>query len=384
MIYVDVSAAVHGRAGLGRYAESLAQSLADIAPDRFALFYNGGRDGRVPDSLHSLPSKSVALGYKPWRMLLYLANLSRFSFESLIPEAELYHSTEHLLMPVRHIPTVLTVHDLVFKLYPNYHKRLNYWFLNLAMPLFCRRASAIIAISEATKQDIVHYYGVDPAKIRVVYESAARHFIPPSSADIARVRHKYDLPDQFLLHLSTVEPRKNLDRLVDALLVLREDFPDLTLVLVGGRGWLCDDFFKRIESDRLSGLVKPLGWLPDDDLSAVIGAAALAVQPSLYEGFGLPILEHMACGQVVAASDRSSHPEVGGDAAAYFNPEEVEQMVHVIRRLLLNQDEYQQRREQSLVQAMKFSWHKTAVETIEVYDQLIDWKDHEGRIESAF
>ncbi|MGB3713006.1 MAG: hypothetical protein WA996_01110, partial [Candidatus Promineifilaceae bacterium] len=91
-----------------------------------------------------------------------------------------------------------------------------------------------------------------------------------------------------------------------------------------------------------------------------------------------------ACGQVVAASDRSSHPEVGGDAAAYFNPEEVEQMVHLIRRLLLNQDEYQQRREQGLVQAKKFSWHKTAIETIEVYDQLIDRIDHEGRIESAF
>ncbi|MGB3713505.1 MAG: glycosyltransferase family 1 protein, partial [Candidatus Promineifilaceae bacterium] len=335
MIFVDVSAAVHSRAGLGRYAESLARSLADIAPDRFALFYNRGRDGRIPDSLHSLPGKSVGLGYKPWRILVYLANLSRFSFEPLIPEAELYHSTEHLLMPVRHIPSVLTVHDLIFKLYPNYHKRLNYWFLNLAMPLFCRRASAIIAISEATKQDIVEYYGVDPAKIHVVHESAARNFKPPSSADVARVRNEYGLPDQFLLHLGTVEPRKNLDRLVDALQILRGDFPDLTLVLVGGRGWLCDDFFRRIESDRLLGIVKPLGWMPDEDLPAVIGAAALAVQPSLYEGFGLPILEHMACGQVVAASDRSSHPEVGGDAAAYFNPEEVEQMVHLIRRLLL-------------------------------------------------
>jgi glycosyltransferase involved in cell wall biosynthesis len=372
MIYVDVSAAVHSRAGLGRYAESLARSLADIAPDRFSLFFNGGKGGRVPDSLRSIPNKQVSLGYKPWRMLLYLANLSRISFERLIPDAELYHSTEHLLMPVRNIPSVLTVHDLIFKLYPEYHKRLNYWFLNLAMPLFCRRASVIIAVSEATKQDLVNYYGIDPAKIRVVYESAADHFKPPSAAEIDQVRDKYELPEQYLLHLGTVEPRKNLDRLVDALLILREGFPDLTLVLVGGKGWLCDDFFSRIQSDRLSGMVKPLGWMPDEDLPAVIGAAALAVQPSLYEGFGLPILEHMACGQVVAASDRSSHPEVGGDAAAYFNPESVDEMIHVIRRLLRSKEEYSKRREQSLTQARQFSWHRAAVETIEIYDQLIN------------
>jgi glycosyltransferase involved in cell wall biosynthesis len=372
MIYVDVSAAVHGRAGLGRYAESLARSLADADPDRFSLFYNKGRDGRIPDSLVSIPQKSVSLGYKPWRISLYLANLLRLSFEPLVPQATLYHSTEHLLMPVRHIPTVLTVHDLIFKLYPEHHKRLNYWYLNRAMPLFCQRASGIIAISEATKQDIVKYYGINPDKIHVVYESAAPHFKPPSSADIARVKQEHKLPDRFLLHLSTVEPRKNLDRLVDALLILRKDFPDLGLILVGGRGWLCDDFYQRIESNQLSGIVRSLGWISDEDLPAIIGAAALAVQPSLYEGFGLPILEHMACGQVVAASDCSSHPEVGGEAAAYFNPTDVGQMVRVIRDLLLGEDEYQRRRDLGYAQAQKFSWSKAAIETIAVYDQLIN------------
>lgn len=383
MIYVDISAAVHSRAGLGRYAESLAQSLVDIAPDRFTLFYNRGREGSVPERLRSVPGKSVGLGYKPWRMLLYLANLSRLSFEPLLPNIELFHSTEHILMPVRNVPTVLTVHDLIFKLYPDYHKRLNYWYLNQAMPLFCKRATSIIAVSEATKRDIVEYFGIDATKIHVVHESAAENFIPASEVEVDRVRRKYELPDHFLLHLSTVEPRKNLDRLVDALLILREEFPDLTLVLVGGWGWLCDEFFQRIESDQLSGIVRALGWVSDEDLPAVIGAATLAVQPSLYEGFGLPLLEHMACGQVVAASDRSSHPEVGGDATAYFDPEEVEQMVHTIRRLLQNQDEYQQRRELGFVQASKFSWHKSAVETIKVYDQLIDGKENKGRVESA-
>src|SRR5690606_27356112 len=119
-------------------------------------------------------------------------------------------------------------------------------------------------------------------------------------------------PEQFLLHLGTIEPRKNLSGLLDALLILRQDFPHLRLLLAGSRGWLYDDFLVRIVEEGLGDVVMPLGWVPDEDLPAVIAAASLAVQPSLYEGFGLPLLDHMACGQVVAASNSSSHPEVGG------------------------------------------------------------------------
>jgi glycosyltransferase involved in cell wall biosynthesis len=377
MIYVDISSAVHSRAGLGRYAENLAHSLSELEPERYALFYNRGSGGRVPPTLQGIPARSVRLGYKPWRMLIYLANLSRLSFQRLVPGANLFHSTEHLLMPIHSIPIVLTVHDLIFKLYPEYHKRLNYWYLNLAMPLYCRRASAIIAISAATKRDIIDNYGIDPAKIFVVHEAAARQFSPPSSDDIARVREKYGLPKKFLLHLGTIEPRKNLDKLVDALEILRSEFPDLGLVLVGGRGWLSDGFFDRIESENLRDIVHPLGWVTDEDLPAVIGAASLAVQPSLYEGFGLPILEHMACDQVVAASNSSSHPEVGGDAAAYFDPMDTEDMVTVIRQLLLNSDECQYRRNLGLQQAKKFSWERAATETKAVYDQLLTALDKE-------
>lgn len=371
MIYVDVSAAVHSRAGLGRYAESLASSLIEREPERFALFYNRGPGGRVPSNLQNATHRTIRLGYKPWRSLVYLANLGRLSFRRLVPGAALFHSTEHLLMPLDHVPCVLTVHDLIFKLYPNFHKRMNYWYLNLAMPLYCRRATAIIAISEATKRDIVGFYKIDPAKIHVVYEAAAEHFKPASPGEIDRVKRSYRLPDQFLLHLSTVEPRKNLDRLVDALMILRREFPELSLILVGSKGWLCDDFFKRVDRENMADFVRHLGWVPDEDLPAVIAAASLAVQPSLYEGFGLPILEHMACGQVVAASDSSSHPEVGGEAAAYFNPIDTEAMASVMRRLLSNPEEYRLRIQLGMAQSEKFSWHKTANETIELYDQLL-------------
>src|SRR5690606_27714758 len=152
------------------------------------------------------------------------------------------------------------------KLYPEYHKRLNYWFLNLAMPLFCRRATAIIAVSEATRRDIVAHYDVEPDKIHVVYEAAAEHFTRPDAEDVARVRQKYDLPEQFLIHVSTIEPRKNLSRLVEALKRLRRTRPELKLVLVGSKGWLYEDFFARIREEGLEEVVIALGWTPDADL----------------------------------------------------------------------------------------------------------------------
>jgi len=371
LIYLDVSAAVHGRAGLGRYAERLACEMAYLMPGELALFHNGSAATRLPASLQSLPRRRVALGYKPWRMAVLLGNTARLGFNGLLPGVELFHSTEHLLMPLRDRPVVLTVHDLIYKLFPAYHKRLNLWYLNLAMPLYCRRAEAIIAVSQATKHDVVRHYGVDPAKITVVYEAAAAHFRPPAPEDIERVKSRYSLPEQFLLHLGTIEPRKNLERLLAALQILRRDFPRLQLLLAGARGWLYDAFFGRIEQEGLTDAVHALGWVPDEDLPAIIAASGLAVQPSLYEGFGLPLLEHMACGQVVAASNTASHPEVGGEAAAYFDPLNVEEMAHVIRRLLTDRDEYQWRQQSGLEQASRFSWAGAARETAAVYERLL-------------
>lgn len=371
MIYVDVSAAVHSRAGLGRYSERLACSLHEAYPGQITLFHNHGAQGKLPGSLTDIPRRSVRLGYKPWRSAVLLAHLLHLGFNRMLPDASLFHSTEHLLIPLRRVPAVLTVHDLIYKLYPQYHKRLNYWFLNLAMPLFCRRADAIIAVSEATRRDIVQYYNVNPDKIHVVYEAAAEHFGPPEAEDVAHVRQKYDLPEQFLIHLSTIEPRKNLSRLVEALKQLRQTRPDLKLVLVGSKGWLYEEFFARIREEELQEIVIALGWTPDADLPAVIGAAELAVQPSLYEGFGLPVLEHMACGQVVAASNASSFPEIGGEAAAYFNPEDVTDMTNVIGRLLGDEQERRRRRRAGLQQAAKFSWRRAARETMAVYERVL-------------
>jgi hypothetical protein len=161
-IYFDISAAVHRRAGLGRYAESLARELLPLLNNRLAFFYNQERGIAPLAGLENVPARAVSLGYKPWRMLVWGGQTAHVGFNRLTPGVELFHATEHLLLPLRGVPTVLTVHDLIFRRYPQHHKPLNRWYLNLTLPLFCRRATRIFAVSEQTKRDVGAAYNIPP------------------------------------------------------------------------------------------------------------------------------------------------------------------------------------------------------------------------------
>ena len=370
-IYIDVSAAINARAGLGRYAASLAQALVGLQPGRLALFYNSAdRTPRLPDGLASVPARRVRAGYKPWRMAVWLASLADIGFDRLVPGAGVFHATEHLLLPLRRVPTVLTVHDLIFRLFPEHHKRLNYWYLNATMPLYCRRATAIITVSEATRRDLMRLYSVPGAKITVVHEAAAPHFVPAAPDDIAAVRAHYGLPERYILRVGTIEPRKNLERLLEALVTLRRSAPDARLVIVGSRGWLTEGFFRRLEALALGDAVQLTGRVPDADLPAIYSGADLLVEPSLYEGFGLPLLEAMACGTPVVCSAVASLPEVGGDAARYFDPHDSEAIAAAMGEVWHNRDLRATLRQAGLERAAQFSWQRAARETLAVYERV--------------
>jgi glycosyltransferase involved in cell wall biosynthesis len=304
-------------------------------------------------------------------MVTWLGQRLGLGFERLLPEAKLFHATEHLLMPLRSVPTVLTVHDLVYNLFPAYHKSLNYWYLNTAMPLFVRRADAIIAPSQSTKRDLARVYGVPETKTTVIYEAASSRFVPASAQEVADVKASYRLPERYVLALGTIEPRKNLNRLVEAVTTLRRSDPQLSLVIVGHTGWLNQDFFQHLEKLDDPTAVLLSGYVPDADLPALITGATLFVLASFYEGFGLPILEAMACGTPVVCSNTSSLPELGGDAARYFDPYDVEDMVSAISLVLQDRDLRQEMRCLGIEQAARFSWKRTARETLTVYERLL-------------
>jgi glycosyltransferase involved in cell wall biosynthesis len=370
-IYCDVSAAVHRRAGLGRYAESLARALLPLLGDRLALFYNRERGIEPLAGLDAIPASTVALGYKPWRMLVWAGQIAHAGFNRLAPGAELFHAMEHLLLPLRGVPTVLTVHDLIFRRYPQHHRPLNRWYLNLTLPLFCRRATRIIAVSEQSKRDVVAAYGIEPAKIAVIYEAADARFQPQPAPVVASVRTRYRLPDRYLLAVGTIEPRKNLGRLLTAFERLHADRLTDALVIVGKRGWLYDDFLAQWEASPARDAVIFPGWIEDADLPAIYAAAQALALPSVFEGFGLPILEAMGCGTPVACSNTSSLPEVAGDAALFFDPLDEDALTAALRRLLRDRDLAGSLAARGLAQAARFSWRRAAQETAALYRELL-------------
>jgi len=379
LIYIDVSAAVHGRAGLGRYAESLTRALVGRQNDvgggtqrAYGLFYNRERGIEPLSGLENLPASTVALGYKLWRMAVWLGQLARVGFDRRLPRGALFHATEHLLLPLRFVPTVLTVHDLIFRHLPQHHKRLNRWYLNLTLPLYCRRADHIIAISDCTRRDLVAAYDLPRDKITVIHEAAAPRFRPQPAERVAAVRQSYGLSGRYLLFVGTIEPRKNLTRLLRAFEVLHRQGMIDDLVVVGRRGWLYDDFFATLERSPVRHAVRLPGFVPDRDLPAVYAGAEALVFPSLYEGFGLPALEAMACGTPVACSGTSSLPEVGGAAALYFDPASDESIVKTIRRLLSDPHLQEELIRRGRDRAATFSWDRVATETEAVYERVME------------
>ncbi len=370
-IYVDVSSAVHSKAGLGRYAESLARELRPLLGARLRLFQNSlGRRGPLA-GWEQHPAAGVRLGYKPWRMAVWLSQVLRWPMDGLLPDAELFHATEHLLPYLARVPAVLTVHDLIFERYPQYHKFFNYRYLRATMPIYCRRATAIIAVSEATKREVVERYGVDPAKITVIHEAAADHFRPQPEERIAAVRARYHLPPRYVLAVGTLEPRRQMSRLVDACGPLFAEKLADALVLVGGKGWLYEGFFAHLERSPWRERVILPGFVADEDLPAVYSGATVTAQPSLWEGFGLPVLEAMACGSPVCAGNVSSLPEVGGDAARYFDPQDVEGMRAALREVLRSDDLRAEMCARGLARAALFSWRRAAQETLALYERVM-------------
>jgi glycosyltransferase involved in cell wall biosynthesis len=371
-ICIDTSPAVHGRAGLGRYAHELTSALLAADKDNdYVAFYHRPEDAHIDPPLDRLSHLTSNLDTKPWRLTALLAQSLRIPQDRMLPGIDLFHATDHLLPRLSRIKTVFTLHDLIFRLYPETHKPLNRWFLTLAMPQFLQAADAVIAVSENTKRDAVRFYALDEAKIQVVYEGVNPRFRPAPPEEVARARSTLGLPERFILSLGVIEPRKNLTALLEAYKRLLDQGSPLRLVIAGKKGWLYRGFFERLHELGLQDQVVFPGFVPEADLPALFSAADLFLFPSLYEGFGLPVLEAMACGTPVVCSNTSSLPEIVGDAAITLNPEDTGAWVMALDSVLESEDLRAELRARGLEQAAKFTWQKTARETLDVYQTVL-------------
>ena len=390
MIYVDASPAVHLKAGLGRYAEDLIGALkAQGVP--LTAFYHDAAKARPSPLIKSLPQLATAQTPYPWRLRALIAQLLGLSQDDLFEKAKykrqktespslpissslhLFHATEHLLPRFKKTKSVFTLHDLIFKFFPQHHLPRNRIFLSLAMPLFLRRADAIICVSEHTQRDAIKLYQIDEAKTRVIYEGVHPRFKPVTDVQVLqRAKERYNLPDKFILAVGTIEPRKNLITLFEAFksLIANSQWPDLAVIVVGKQGWLFEETFRAVHERGLTGRVKFPGFVADEDLPAVYSLAKAFAFPSVYEGFGFPPLEAMACGTPVVCSNASSLPELVGQAAILVSPSDADAWAMALNRVLTDRGLAQDLRGRGPHQAAKYSWDKAATETRYVYDSV--------------
>ncbi len=389
MITIDASAAVHNKAGLTRYGEELIRALSADPAHRseYAVFYHDSATARPSALIQSLPGVSTAQTARPWRLRALLAQLANLSQDELlagIPHpanqrgADIFHATEHLLPRFKRIRTVFTVHDLIFRFFPQHHLPLNRAFLTLGFPLFLRRADAIICVSEQSRRDTQRLYRVPDAKIRVIAEGVHPRFRRVTD-DVAlqRARERYHLPARFILAVGTIEPRKNLATLFRAYAELMREGrglgaeEELQLVVTGRQGWLVENTMRAVHELGLAGLVHFTGFVADEDLPALYSLAGAFAFPSVYEGFGLPPLEALACGAPVVCSDASSLPEVTGDAALLVPPLDVRGWMLALGRVLSDVDLRRDLAQRGPRQAARFTWPETARQTRAVYDELM-------------
>lgn len=373
-ICLEASAVLQQQAGLGRYAAGLIQGLMTIDPDGdYAISYNKSQSVNPDPPLDMLPRYTSSLGNKPWRLYNALSYFGAPLMEGFFNGVSVYHSTGHLLPRLRGVRTVFTLHDLIPLRFPEYHLPLNRIFLRVMLPRFLQQADAIVAVSAHTRRDAIRLLGTDPQKITVISEGVDPRFRPVTEAGrLAAVRAAYHLPDKFILYVSTIEPRKNHITLLRAYAAMREQHSEVGLVIAGSRGWMWQEFFRVLERQGLENEVRVIGWVPDSDLPALISAATVFACPSLYEGFGLPPLEAMACGTAVICSSSSSLPEVVGEDALLCGPQDVDGWRDALSRVLQDDEIRGDLEARGKDRAAGFTWEAAARDTRAVYDRVMD------------
>jgi len=284
------------------------------------------------------------------------------------------HFTNGMLPLASSTPSIVTIHDMSLTLFPQYHPprrvMLNRPFVDVA----AKRADAIVTVSASAKRDIVRLYGIDPLRVHVVHEAAAPAFRPVTdAAELARARQTYGLADRVILYVGTIEPRKNLPQLIDAFAQRRRS-GELThqLVCVGPYGWLSDDVGAQIERLGIEDAVTFTGYVPFEDLPSLYSLAELFVFPSVYEGFGLPVVEAMACGTPVITGRTSSLPEIAGGAIEHVDAMDAETLGAAMAALAADPERRRYRAALGIERARLFSWSRAARETLGIYRQVAE------------
>ena len=366
-IGIDASrAAYRHRTGTENYSLHLSRALLELdsaigAGNEFTLYF----------SQEPAPGLFPARARCRQRVLRFprLWTHVRLSAEMALHRPDVLFVPAHVLPLVHPRRSVVTIHDLGYIHYPRAHRLLDRFYLRVSTRWNARHAAHVLVDSGATKRDVVALLRVDPARVTVVYPGLSPNFAPASGGTIAAVRQRYSLESEYVLYVGTVHPRKNLLRLVRAFSRLqRQGVIAERLVIAGKRGWLEGEILQAVR--EAGGHVTVTGFVPEEDLPALMSGARLFAIPSLFEGFGLPALEAMACGAPVLAAYGSSLPEVVGEAGVLVDPRSEDDIADGMARVLTNEALRQELRLRGLQQATRFTWEEAAQKTLAVLEEV--------------
>jgi glycosyltransferase involved in cell wall biosynthesis len=373
-IAIDYTAAVNQSAGIGRFVRSLVGALGTIDHENSYLLLHAAPNGVTVPSFPAGPNfrqRNLRVPQRYLDIVWHRLGLT-LPVDLLTGTVDLFHSPDFVLPPVR-TRSLLTVHDLAFLLHPECADARLRAYLERAVPRSVARADFVVADSENTRRDVIRLLSAPPDKVAVVYGGVDPSFRPVDDQDrLAALRRHLQLgAAPFILTVGVIEPRKNLNRLFAAFQRLRDRraVPH-KLVVVGRRGWLWDGIRAQAESSPWRDEIIFPGFVPEGELATLYSAAEVLAFPSLYEGFGLPILEAMACGTPVVASNTSSLPEVVGEAGLLVDPLNTDDLAAALELALLDEPLRARLRQRGLARAARFSWPASARSLLGVYRRI--------------
>ena len=380
-IGIDYTSAVRQGAGIGRLTRNIVRTLADTdrAKHDYTLLVQG-RDLPFPPPTPDLRNVASGISHANWRERrtwiderwwhrIWHRLRVPLPVEWLVGPVDVFHSPDFTLPPTqRRTRTIVTVHDLSFLRLPHCFEPALLDYLKANVPPSVCRADCVLADSENTRRDAIDLLDLPPERVRTIYCGVEPRFGPiDDTSQLERVRARYHLPARFVLSLGTIQPRKNYGALIRAFADL--EARDLSLVIVGGKGWLYQDVFQAISDLGIRDRVLLPGFVDDVDLPALYNLAECFVFPSLYEGFGLPPLEAMACGTPVIAANNSSLPEVVSDAGLLVDASDVAAIGGAVQRLVDDAALCRTLAERGQRRAGEFTWEKAALALLETYEE---------------
>lgn len=340
---------VEKKVGVSVYTLKLLEYFAKISDKntQFVIYLQS-------EPRDEMPHENIYFKYKvvsgPFLWSQFFLPIHLFLFRKI----NVFFSPAHYTPRYCPVPLVTTIHDLSYFYYSDEFLKKDLYKLTNWTKNSVERSAKLIAVSKNTKKDILQHYNIDESKIEVVYngfEKKHTHQVIPEF-------------DNYILYVGTIQPRKNLSRLIDAFILIKDKYPDLKLLLAGKRGWLYSKIFQKIVNNELEKRIIHLDFVSDSELVGLYKNAKMLVLPSLYEGFGIPVLGAMSYGCPVAASYSSSLPEIGGDAALYFDPENVTEIAQKIEELLNSKKLVKELVEKGFGRVKLFSWDKCGAETL--------------------